>query len=142
MLCPKSVSSRYMFAKEDEEDERNDANCVGHACGHNLICVAGVAVLLGMRAAMKKHNIEGTVVLLGTPGELICLGTTLPSTQAELTNQRKKVERGRSSCSRQVHVSWVTIQTISPTVMMGLTRLDKDMDACMMVRFVVNITSV
>lgn len=40
---------------------------IGHACGHNLIAVAGVAGLLGMRAAMKKHNIEGTVTLIGTP---------------------------------------------------------------------------
>jgi amidohydrolase len=42
---------------------------VGHACGHNLIAVAGVAALLGMRAAMKKHGIDGTAVLLGTPAE-------------------------------------------------------------------------
>jgi metal-dependent amidase/aminoacylase/carboxypeptidase family protein len=39
------------------------------ACGHPLIAVAGLSALLGMRAAMKKHNIEGTVVLLGTPAE-------------------------------------------------------------------------
>lgn len=42
---------------------------VGHACGHNLIAVSGVAALLGMRAAMKAHNIKGTVVLFGTPAE-------------------------------------------------------------------------
>lgn len=42
---------------------------VGHACGHNLIAVSGVAGLLGLRAAMKKHDISGTVVLLGTPAE-------------------------------------------------------------------------
>lgn len=42
---------------------------VGHACGHNLIAVSGVAALLGLRAAMKKHDIKGTVELLGTPAE-------------------------------------------------------------------------
>ena len=41
---------------------------VGHACGHNLIAIAGVAVACGIKAAMQKHNINGTVVLLGTPG--------------------------------------------------------------------------
>ncbi|GFZ48429.1 hypothetical protein JCM24511_06177 [Saitozyma sp. JCM 24511] len=42
---------------------------VGHACGHNLIAVSGVAALLGMREAMKQHDICGNVVLLGTPAE-------------------------------------------------------------------------
>ncbi|WOO78196.1 Peptidase M20 domain-containing protein 2 [Vanrija pseudolonga] len=42
---------------------------VGHACGHNLIAIGGVAALLGVRAAMKKHGIDGTVVLMGTPAE-------------------------------------------------------------------------
>lgn len=42
---------------------------VGHACGHNLIAVSGVAALLGLRAAMKKFDIKGNIVLLGTPAE-------------------------------------------------------------------------
>lgn len=42
---------------------------VGHACGHNLIAVSGVAALLGVRAAMRAHGIAGTAVLLGTPAE-------------------------------------------------------------------------
>lgn len=61
---------------------------IGHACGHNLIGMAGtklvrdiwyhwstlliwrqgVAVSLGLRAALEKHNIPGKIVLLGTPG--------------------------------------------------------------------------
>jgi len=41
---------------------------VGHACGHNLIAIAGVAVACAVRAAMVKHDIPGKVVLLGTPG--------------------------------------------------------------------------
>ncbi|KXN82377.1 Peptidase M20 domain-containing protein 2 [Leucoagaricus sp. SymC.cos] len=42
---------------------------VGHACGHNLIGIAGVAISLGLRAALEKHNIPGKIVLLGTPAE-------------------------------------------------------------------------
>ncbi|ETW77278.1 hypothetical protein HETIRDRAFT_479883 [Heterobasidion irregulare TC 32-1] len=42
---------------------------IGHACGHNLIAIAGVAVACGVKAAMLKHDIPGKVVLLGTPAE-------------------------------------------------------------------------
>jgi metal-dependent amidase/aminoacylase/carboxypeptidase family protein len=41
---------------------------VGHACGHNLIAIAGVAVACAVKCTMQKHNIPGKVVLLGTPG--------------------------------------------------------------------------
>ncbi|OCF38398.1 hypothetical protein I317_07828, partial [Kwoniella heveanensis CBS 569] len=42
---------------------------IGHACGHNLIAVSGIAALVAMRRAMQEHNLPGTVVLLGTPAE-------------------------------------------------------------------------
>ncbi|KAI0299325.1 hypothetical protein BC826DRAFT_967166 [Russula brevipes] len=42
---------------------------IGHGCGHNLIAMAGVGIALALRAAMEKHNISGTVILLGTPAE-------------------------------------------------------------------------
>ncbi|OCB91848.1 hypothetical protein A7U60_g866 [Sanghuangporus baumii] len=42
---------------------------IGHACGHNLIAVSGVAVAIAAKAAMKAHQIPGKVVLLGTPAE-------------------------------------------------------------------------
>lgn len=41
---------------------------IGHACGHNLIAIAGVGVALAVRVALEKHNVPGKVVLLGTPG--------------------------------------------------------------------------
>lgn len=41
---------------------------IGHACGHNLIAMAGVAIALALQAALKKHDVPGTVILLGTPG--------------------------------------------------------------------------
>ncbi|KIK94451.1 hypothetical protein PAXRUDRAFT_827994 [Paxillus rubicundulus Ve08.2h10] len=42
---------------------------IGHACGHNLIGVSGVAVACAAKAAMEKLGIDGKVILLGTPGE-------------------------------------------------------------------------
>ena len=41
---------------------------LGHACGHNLIAVSGVAIALALKTALEEHDIPGTVVLLGTPG--------------------------------------------------------------------------
>jgi metal-dependent amidase/aminoacylase/carboxypeptidase family protein len=41
---------------------------IGHACGHNLIAIAGVATALSLAHAMREHNISGKVFLLGTPG--------------------------------------------------------------------------
>ncbi|KAI6124084.1 hypothetical protein EV401DRAFT_2055965 [Pisolithus croceorrhizus] len=42
---------------------------IGHACGHNLIGIAGVAIACAAKAAMQKLGIDGKVILLGTPGE-------------------------------------------------------------------------
>ncbi|KAI6014998.1 hypothetical protein F5J12DRAFT_512954 [Pisolithus orientalis] len=42
---------------------------IGHACGHNLIGIAGVAIACAAKAAMEKLGIDGKVILLGTPGE-------------------------------------------------------------------------
>ncbi|KAJ3512344.1 hypothetical protein NLJ89_g3574 [Agrocybe chaxingu] len=41
---------------------------IGHACGHNLIGMSGVAVALALRAAMEKHDIPGKIVLLAEEG--------------------------------------------------------------------------
>ncbi|THV05672.1 hypothetical protein K435DRAFT_773632 [Dendrothele bispora CBS 962.96] len=42
---------------------------IGHACGHNLIGISGIAVACAMKAAMEQFDISGTIQLLGTPGE-------------------------------------------------------------------------
>lgn len=42
---------------------------IGHACGHNLIAISGVAAALSVAAALVAKDISGTVVLLGTPAE-------------------------------------------------------------------------
>lgn len=41
---------------------------IGHACGHNLIAIAGVAVACAIKRVLQERNISGSVVLLGTPG--------------------------------------------------------------------------
>ena len=46
---------------------------IGHACGHNLIAVAGVAVAVAVKKALEVHDVAGKVVLLGTPGQDYCL---------------------------------------------------------------------
>jgi len=42
---------------------------IGHACGHNLIAIAGVGVALALKAALLHFNISGKISLLGTPAE-------------------------------------------------------------------------
>ncbi|PVF97123.1 hypothetical protein CPB86DRAFT_760956 [Serendipita vermifera] len=42
---------------------------VGHACGHNLIGIAGIAVALATKTVLEKHDLDGNIVLLGTPAE-------------------------------------------------------------------------
>jgi metal-dependent amidase/aminoacylase/carboxypeptidase family protein len=41
---------------------------IGHACGHNLIAISGVAVACAVRYVLEEFNIPGSIVLLGTPG--------------------------------------------------------------------------
>ncbi|KAH8093220.1 hypothetical protein BXZ70DRAFT_1036032 [Cristinia sonorae] len=42
---------------------------LGHACGHNLIAVSGIAVAVALKAAIDKHNVSARIILLGTPAE-------------------------------------------------------------------------
>jgi len=42
---------------------------IGHACGHNLIAVAGVAVGIALKKVLESRPGSGTVVVLGTPAE-------------------------------------------------------------------------
>ncbi|KAI8934355.1 hypothetical protein NX059_009090 [Plenodomus lindquistii] len=42
---------------------------IGHACGHNLIATSSIATFIATASAMKKHNIEGRLRILGTPAE-------------------------------------------------------------------------
>lgn len=42
---------------------------IGHACGHNLICISSVAGFLALAFAINKFNLKGRAQLLGTPAE-------------------------------------------------------------------------
>ncbi|EGG00930.1 amidohydrolase [Melampsora larici-populina 98AG31] len=42
---------------------------IGHACGHPLICISGIAAAIATATALTKASLPGTVILLGTPAE-------------------------------------------------------------------------
>ena len=42
---------------------------IGHACGHNLIAVAGVAAGLGVKEFLETSGRQGTITVMGTPAE-------------------------------------------------------------------------
>ncbi|PCG94220.1 Peptidase M20D, amidohydrolase, predicted [Penicillium occitanis (nom. inval.)] len=42
---------------------------LGHACGHNLIATSSVASAIAIETIMKRHSVNGTVILMGTPAE-------------------------------------------------------------------------
>lgn len=48
---------------------------IGHACGHNLIAISGLAVACAVRTVMQELSISGKIVLLGTPGKATCNGS-------------------------------------------------------------------
>ncbi|KAG0050692.1 hypothetical protein BGZ83_004522 [Gryganskiella cystojenkinii] len=42
---------------------------IGHACGHNLIAIAGVATAIGLKAVIEEFNLPSQIKLFGTPSE-------------------------------------------------------------------------
>ncbi len=42
---------------------------IGHACGHSLIAISGVAVACAVKSVMEHLDISGHIVVLGTPGK-------------------------------------------------------------------------
>ncbi|RUS27890.1 hypothetical protein BC938DRAFT_482601 [Jimgerdemannia flammicorona] len=42
---------------------------LGHACGHNLIAVSGVAAAVAVKTALERDRVQGRIVLFGTPAE-------------------------------------------------------------------------
>ncbi|KAK7461002.1 hypothetical protein VKT23_008929 [Stygiomarasmius scandens] len=42
---------------------------IGHACGHNLIAISGVAVACAIKTVLEQFDLSGEVQLLGTPAE-------------------------------------------------------------------------
>ena len=46
----------------------------GHACGHNLLGVAGLGAVLGARSAMESSHLAGTIRYYGCPAEETLMG--------------------------------------------------------------------
>ncbi|KNE60017.1 amidohydrolase [Allomyces macrogynus ATCC 38327] len=42
---------------------------LGHACGHNLIAISGLACAVAAKEAITKHNLKACIRLFGTPAE-------------------------------------------------------------------------
>lgn len=42
---------------------------IGHACGHNLICVAALGAALALRQELEAQGIPGEIQVIGTPAE-------------------------------------------------------------------------
>ncbi|KAI8060484.1 hypothetical protein BC940DRAFT_311898 [Gongronella butleri] len=47
---------------------------IGHACGHNLIAISGVATAMALKALLEKDLARGKVILFGTPAEEVFIG--------------------------------------------------------------------
>lgn len=46
----------------------------GHGCGHNLLGVAHIGALIGMKEEMIKKNMVGTIIYYGCPAEEVLTG--------------------------------------------------------------------
>jgi metal-dependent amidase/aminoacylase/carboxypeptidase family protein len=70
---------------------------IGHACGHNLIAISGVAVACAIKATMKKFSINGKIVLLGTPGRclLLCIAISVLIDADSMVRSGRRRERKR-----------------------------------------------
>ena len=75
---------------------------IGHACGHNLIAIAGVAIACALKAVLKKFDTSATVKLLGTPGDILAFILpalyVLTSVRSVRPIKRRKMEVASWSC--------------------------------------------
>ncbi|KAI7899527.1 uncharacterized protein BX663DRAFT_521192 [Cokeromyces recurvatus] len=70
------------MAEYDRGDGRRVGICseydalpgLGQGCGHNLIAISGLAIALGIKAALDSGKASGKVVLFGTPAEELSIG--------------------------------------------------------------------
>ncbi|KAI9492013.1 hypothetical protein BDB00DRAFT_766227 [Zychaea mexicana] len=68
---------------------------VGHACGHNLIAISGLACAIATKALLEHGLIEGSVVLYGTPAE--------ESTSGKITFVQKGEVQSRVDVAMMLH---------------------------------------
>ncbi|KIP11140.1 hypothetical protein PHLGIDRAFT_21810 [Phlebiopsis gigantea 11061_1 CR5-6] len=67
--APASGSARTLGVNSEMDALPVPVGKTSHACGHNLIAIAGVAVAVAVKKALEVHDVEGKVILLGTPAE-------------------------------------------------------------------------
>lgn len=46
----------------------------GHGCGHNLLGTGGAKAAIAIKNAIEKFGLKGTVKVLGSPAEELCIG--------------------------------------------------------------------
>lgn len=64
--CEYGSDNGPVFAFASEYDALPE---IGHGCGHNLICMAGIAAFCATAELIKSGKITGKAVLFGTPAE-------------------------------------------------------------------------
>lgn len=63
-----------MSQKVSSQKEALKEGGAGQGCGHNLLGVAHVGAVLGMKAAMEEKNLPGTIIYYGCPAEEVLTG--------------------------------------------------------------------
>jgi len=51
-----------------------DGQVYGHGCGHNLLGVAHVGAVIGLKAEMEEKKLPGTIIYFGCPAEEVLTG--------------------------------------------------------------------
>lgn len=60
---------------EDVLDKKAKVNgAPGHGCGHNLLGTGGAKAAIAVKNAIEEFGLKGTIKVLGTPAEELCLG--------------------------------------------------------------------
>ena len=60
--------------KVTTEEDPIKAGEYGHGCGHNLLGVACIGAVIGMKEEMTKSNLKGTIIYYGCPAEEVLTG--------------------------------------------------------------------
>ncbi len=66
-------SNQAALPYEKLRDERLHPYAPGHTDPHSALGVTALAGVLGVKAAMEKHGLRGTIKFFGEPGEKICV---------------------------------------------------------------------
>ena len=64
------------LSQDGEKLEKSPAapGAPGHGCGHNLLGAGGVKAAIAVKNALETFQLSGTIRVLGTPAEELCLG--------------------------------------------------------------------